>query len=282
MKARCRLLVDNPQPPVPKAQIGRLIELEQRNCKSDDVALFDLILEHAKVQQRFYRMSQVHAGMDDVEASKPERRPQKTHGANPGLPVTPSTTPTPSGNAAARTERQQTGAPPTDGGGTGPRIALLPPMLSVEKRCASIAKLKAGGVRSKAARCEDLELTTTAGLVVLRSVPCLVLAGDGDEFLLGHEVLKGLGIDVEQQFSQLANSPLLQDKVDEFPIGDAIPRPADTAEPTNPLDHCSILPSPMAYPKSTLKLTVVYYLFFQIFGAKELALIHRQMSNCFA
>ncbi|KAG3232179.1 hypothetical protein PI124_g22733 [Phytophthora idaei] len=51
MKARCRLLVENLQPPVLKAQITRLINLERRDCKSDDVTLFDLILEHAKVQQ---------------------------------------------------------------------------------------------------------------------------------------------------------------------------------------------------------------------------------------
>ncbi|KAL4093277.1 hypothetical protein PRIC1_010711 [Phytophthora ramorum] len=61
MKARCRLLLENLQPPVLKAQIGRLIELERRDCKNDDVALFDLILEHAKVQQRFHRMSQDYA-----------------------------------------------------------------------------------------------------------------------------------------------------------------------------------------------------------------------------
>jgi hypothetical protein len=45
MKARCRLLVDNLQPAVPKE---RLVELECRNCKTDDVALFNLIIEQPR------------------------------------------------------------------------------------------------------------------------------------------------------------------------------------------------------------------------------------------
>jgi hypothetical protein len=56
LKARCRLLVDGLQPPVLKAQITRLIDLERRECKSDDVASFDLILEDAKLQQWFHRL----------------------------------------------------------------------------------------------------------------------------------------------------------------------------------------------------------------------------------
>lgn len=57
MKARCRLLIKNLQPAVLKEQIQRLVELERRDCKTDDVALFNLILEHAKAQQRFHRLT---------------------------------------------------------------------------------------------------------------------------------------------------------------------------------------------------------------------------------
>ncbi|GMF22478.1 unnamed protein product [Phytophthora fragariaefolia] len=78
MKARCRLLVDNPQPPVLKAQISRLIDLERRDSKSDDVALFDLILEHANVQQRFHRMSQDNAAIGDSKSAKSEQKPQRS------------------------------------------------------------------------------------------------------------------------------------------------------------------------------------------------------------
>ncbi|EEY64875.1 uncharacterized protein PITG_16194 [Phytophthora infestans T30-4] len=82
MKACCRLVVENLQPPVLKAQIGRRIDLERRDCKSDDVALFDLILEHAKVQQRFHRISQDYAGKQDSKTIKPEKKPQREHWLN--------------------------------------------------------------------------------------------------------------------------------------------------------------------------------------------------------
>ncbi|EEY59598.1 uncharacterized protein PITG_12173 [Phytophthora infestans T30-4] len=57
MKARCRLLIENLQPAILKEHIQRLVELERRDCKTDDVALFNLILEHAKAQQRFHRLT---------------------------------------------------------------------------------------------------------------------------------------------------------------------------------------------------------------------------------
>ncbi|KAG3066984.1 hypothetical protein PI125_g23754 [Phytophthora idaei] len=66
----------------------------------------------------------------------------------------------------------------------------------------------------------DLELVTIAGPVSLRSVPCLVLDGDGGAFLLGKDALKRLGIDVDQAIAQLADSTLLVDEDDEFPVGD--------------------------------------------------------------
>ncbi|EGZ07151.1 hypothetical protein PHYSODRAFT_392166, partial [Phytophthora sojae] len=84
MKARCRLLVENLQPPVLKAQISQLIDLERRDCKSDGVALFDLILEHATVQQRFQRMSQGYAGREDSKSAKPEQKSQRVSTSKSG------------------------------------------------------------------------------------------------------------------------------------------------------------------------------------------------------
>ncbi|KAG3051322.1 hypothetical protein PI124_g2468 [Phytophthora idaei] len=52
----------------------------------------------------------------------------------------------------------------------------------------------------------DLELVAIAGPVSMRSVACVILAGDDDEFLLGRDALKTLGIDVQDQFAQLAGS----------------------------------------------------------------------------
>ncbi|RAW21185.1 hypothetical protein PC110_g22371, partial [Phytophthora cactorum] len=77
----------------------------------------------------------------------------------------------------------------------------------------------------------DLERMTIAGPVSIRSVPCLVLSGGGDEVLLGRDVLKGLGIDVEEQLAQLASPLSLDRDMGEFPAGDGIPDPQDAQEP---------------------------------------------------
>eukprot|EP00644_Phytophthora_capsici_P011998 jgi/Phyca11/106652/e_gw1.12.930.1 len=124
----------------------------------------------------------------------------------------------------------------------------------------------------------DLGLTPVAGLVVLRSVPCLVLAGDGDEFLVGHEVLKGLGIDVEQQLSQLAGSPLLEDEVEEFPVGDEYPPPVNATRSfnnsLNPLLERAVANGLPTEHVGAIRDLLVAFL---TFGAKELVLTHRLM-----
>ncbi|OWY94736.1 LOW QUALITY PROTEIN: hypothetical protein PHMEG_00035452 [Phytophthora megakarya] len=58
----------------------------------------------------------------------------------------------------------------------------------------------------------NLELSVVAGMGFIRSVPCLILSGDGDNFLLGRDALKGLGIDTT-----------FTTDVDEVPVGDALP-----------------------------------------------------------
>ncbi|ETI44580.1 hypothetical protein F443_10707 [Phytophthora nicotianae P1569] len=69
----------------------------------------------------------------------------------------------------------------------------------------------------------DLELVTIAGTVSLKSVTCVVLPGDGDEFLLGRDALRTLGIDVEAQLTQLAGPSLFADDNDDFPVDDGLP-----------------------------------------------------------
>lgn len=70
-------------------------------------------------------------------------------------------------------------------------------------------------------------------------------------FLLGRDVLKGLGIDVEQQLAQLAGPSLLEDETDEFPVGDAIPVPQDAAGLVNGFARYSTELQPMACRQST-------------------------------
>ncbi|POM74029.1 Hypothetical protein PHPALM_9063 [Phytophthora palmivora] len=255
MKARCRLLVENLQPPILKAHITRLIDLERRDCKSDDVALFDLILGHAKVQQRFLRMWQDYTAKGDSKAAKPDRKSQKTSHAGASAKAekarsTPSAA-QPSASAGChehcptatdvkketaqaryQAEKEQrtrafhskaahTGTtrnivrtnglleiPPSD------QFALFPVSVTLADGRPEICGMEV---------VLDLELVTIAGHVSLRSVPCLILEGGGDEFLLGKDALKRLGIDVDQALAQVADSTLLADEDDEFPVGDELP-----------------------------------------------------------
>ncbi|POM62149.1 hypothetical protein PHPALM_28729 [Phytophthora palmivora] len=313
MKARCHLLVENLQPPILKAQITRLIDLERRDCKSDDVALFDLILEHAKVQQRFHRMSQDYAAKGDSKAAKPDRKPQKTGHAGASVKAE-SARSTPSAaqpSASARVPRASR-PPPQEGCLVCKGAHWLkdcPTATDVQKETARARyqaekEQRTQAFRSKAAHTGttrnivringllevpyiadtgadqsvvssamvdslravqpdlrtnslsspisvtladgrpelcgmevvlDLELVTIAGHVSLRSVPCLILEGDGDEFLLGKDALKRLGIDVDQALAQLADSTLLADEDDEFPVGDELPNLKST--PITTLDQ---------------------------------------------
>ncbi|KAE8997546.1 hypothetical protein PR002_g19001 [Phytophthora rubi] len=312
MKARCRLLVENLQPPVLKAQISRLIELERRDCKSDDVALFDLILEHAKVQQRFHGMSQDTTAKRDVKTNKQVRPPQRSSDGSSKDGASRVSAPAPTAPRGAVATPRPPRLPPQDGCLVCKGAQWLkdcPTATNAQKEAArqqyqAAKEQRAGSVRSKAVRagatrnlvrvngllevayiadtgadqsvipsamadslravqpglgivplgspvsvtladgsvqvCKmevvlDLELVTIAGAVNLRAVPCLVLEGEGDEFLLGKDALKRLGIDVDQTLAQLADSTLLEDEEDEFPVGDELP--GDASTPITTLDE---------------------------------------------
>ncbi|ETI33649.1 hypothetical protein F443_19692 [Phytophthora nicotianae P1569] len=81
MKARRAILVENIQHAMLKEQIKRLNKYERRDCRTDDAALFDLILEHAWVQQQFHAQS--------VERVAPQTRgqPQQQQNKRASKPV---------------------------------------------------------------------------------------------------------------------------------------------------------------------------------------------------
>lgn len=62
----------------------------------------------------------------------------------------------------------------------------------------------------------DLLLGTAAGLVNVRQVDCLVLNGAEDEFLLGDDTLKPLGINVDRMIEQLTAAGPAADDTDEI------------------------------------------------------------------
>ncbi|KAG6622567.1 uncharacterized protein IUM83_05458 [Phytophthora cinnamomi] len=124
----------------------------------------------------------------------------------------------------------------------------------------------------------DLELMTMAGQVSLRSVPCLVLRGDGDELLLGRDVLKGLGIDVEEQLAQLAEPALLDSENDEFSVGDELPLPHSQSTLST---NCWTAQLGTGYRKSTSVPFAHCLMNSPIFGATQSAQTYQQTSNHF-
>ncbi|GMF47322.1 unnamed protein product [Phytophthora fragariaefolia] len=283
-----------------KAQISRRIDLESQECKSDNVALFDMILEQVKARQRFHRMSQDYAARGD---SKLERKPQRadTSKVGPTLPTTPAALSplAPSRPPQLPRASQAARSPPHDGGlvCNGPHwlrdcsvataqqhdearrkfreakeqrsstlrsrvtryvtptgsvrinvfrgglhaghwadksvvpegivkslFAVQPTLLAISLSTAVGAEMADG----RRVLCDmelrlDLELSTIAGSVSMRLVPCLILPSEGDDFLLGRDALKTLGIDIEDQLSQLASQPILAAEEEEFPVSDNIP-----------------------------------------------------------
>ncbi|ETI37940.1 hypothetical protein F443_16217, partial [Phytophthora nicotianae P1569] len=291
MKARCKLLMENLQPAVLREQIERLVDLERRDCRTDDVALFDLILEHAKAQHRYHQLNKENTPV--AATSRPAKNQVSKSQKQPATTTDRRTKP----GAPAGTRPTKAAKPPVDGclvcGGA--HWLKECPTATEEQRKEALDKFRAAKkqcVRSKAAKgtgslktvrinnlvevmylpdtgadrsiipscvvetlrtvqpdldvlrlqnpvpvtladgraisCVeevkvDLALTTTAGLVHVRDVMCLVLQSEEDELLLGKDTLHGLGIDVDAMLAQLAGDGPLSLEDDEFPLSDAIP-----------------------------------------------------------
>ncbi|GMF46582.1 unnamed protein product [Phytophthora fragariaefolia] len=169
MKARCRLLIENLQPAVLQEQIQRLVELERRECMTDDVALFNFILEHAKAQQRFHRMTK-ESGSARSSQHQPSAGSAGASGQKQGLPcANPSRgagrhEAKPSGERykpAPKPSRQAT--PPLDGCLVchGPHRMCECPTATAEQREEALARYSAsknqGGsvVRSKVVKARE-------------------------------------------------------------------------------------------------------------------------------
>ncbi|OWZ10825.1 hypothetical protein PHMEG_00016252 [Phytophthora megakarya] len=56
-KDRCKILIDNLMPAVLKTDIKRLVSVQHRQAKTNDVQLRRLIVERAKEQQHFHQLS---------------------------------------------------------------------------------------------------------------------------------------------------------------------------------------------------------------------------------
>ncbi|GMF20134.1 unnamed protein product [Phytophthora fragariaefolia] len=261
---------------VGSVEIERLVLLQHKDAKADDVALRDLIMERATAQQHYHLMQ-----MEE----KPDKRQTATvNKKNPESKGKPRT----SGEPAARQAEKKPG--PREGCWVckGAHFAQQCPTATEEQKTearrrldeARARKVKAARVAKSPGRCRvvinevleipfrpdrgadccflpeeylrelqavdtsvhptkldnpvavklaggkvehchfectvDLLLGTKAGPVHVRRVKCLVLPGTEEEFLLGDDLLKSLGIDVDGMIEQLAVGSLEQDDGDDL------------------------------------------------------------------
>ncbi|OWZ14126.1 hypothetical protein PHMEG_00012437 [Phytophthora megakarya] len=209
MKARCRLLIDNLQPLVLKEQIQRLVELERRDCKTDDVALFNLILEHAKAQQRFHRMSKETGAARGSQRQSSSGQKQSTLVAKNvkggGQPDGKS-----GGDRNKATPKPtKSSQPPSDGCLVchGSHWMRECPTATAEQREQALARYRAA-----------------------KYVTCVVMTSDEEELQLGKDTLGDLGINVDDMLAQLAHGADFVDDSDDFEVGDnsqELPAPED-------------------------------------------------------
>uniref|UniRef100_H3H7X8 RNA-directed DNA polymerase n=1 Tax=Phytophthora ramorum TaxID=164328 RepID=H3H7X8_PHYRM len=289
MKARCSILVENIQPTMLREQIERLIKYERRDCKTNDATLFDLILKHARVQQRFHSQAGERTTPQSRAQAPQQQSKRMQKSAKPSHPAGVKKVRTPPRNGclvcrgphwldecptatseqradalaklrAAKNARQEsvqskavlaTARPnmvrvngmvdipyvPYSGADRAmisrsvvASLAEFSPDLKLSKLEAPVAVYLAGGRRIECLEKATvaLELVTAAGPVHMRDVVCLVLDSDMEELLLGNDVMKSLGIDVERMIEQLTGASLLEEK-DEFPVGDEL-IPANSGE----------------------------------------------------
>ncbi|KAE9127791.1 hypothetical protein PF010_g4763 [Phytophthora fragariae] len=83
MKQRCKLLVAGLAPAMLKVEIERLVLLQHKDAKADDVALRDLILERATAQQ--------HYDLMQMEEKPDKRQAATVNKKNPELKAKPRT-----------------------------------------------------------------------------------------------------------------------------------------------------------------------------------------------
>ncbi|KAJ0405363.1 hypothetical protein P43SY_000242 [Pythium insidiosum] len=78
MKHRCELLIEHLASDVVKLEVSRLVKLKYRDAKTDELKLFDIILDRAREQQHHHDMAQEAAGPRQREPKK-NNKSNKNH-----------------------------------------------------------------------------------------------------------------------------------------------------------------------------------------------------------
>ncbi|GMF48756.1 unnamed protein product [Phytophthora fragariaefolia] len=202
-----RILVASLEPQALREEVERTLRFQARNAKENEVALHDLILqkalEYEKMFQRHKREKR-DRGEGDNKSHHPSSRPNKS----------------------AKQELANSGTRIVNGGAPAKHSVQRPKNLKSAESCScavdelmlrdpvTMIRLATPVVNTTMAKHEitcinpvylRLLLNTAAGPVALhKPVECLVIDGDEPEFILGQDVLKQLGIDIDRQLEQLA------------------------------------------------------------------------------
>ncbi|POM74139.1 Hypothetical protein PHPALM_8953 [Phytophthora palmivora] len=241
MKQRCKLLMAGLAPMMLKVEIERLVLLQNKDARTDDVALYDLILQRATAQQHYHLMQ--------LE-EKPDKRV-----ATAGIKKNsePKAKAKPSDEPPAKQKEKKLG--PREGCWIckGAHFAQQCPTATEAQK--DDAKKRLGEARAKAAKAARISKSPGQRRVVLNEVleipfrpdsgadccflpeeylkelqavdssvqatkldhPVRVeLAGTEEEFLVGDDLLKSLGIDVDGMMEQLAGGVPQQEDGDDL------------------------------------------------------------------
>ncbi|OWZ00833.1 LOW QUALITY PROTEIN: hypothetical protein PHMEG_00027895 [Phytophthora megakarya] len=185
---------------------------EKQDAKIDDVALHGLILQRATAQQHYHLMQleekHICGGVHFAQQCPTATDAQKTD-AKKRLD-----------EARAKRRKLPGFRSHLDGAGwpdSGADCCLLPEAFLRELQAVdgSVQATKLDHpVRVELA--VDLLLGTKAGTVHVRRVNCLILPGTEEEFLIGDDLLKSLGIDVDGMMEQLAGGVPKQEDGDDL------------------------------------------------------------------
>ncbi|OWZ01238.1 LOW QUALITY PROTEIN: hypothetical protein PHMEG_00027416, partial [Phytophthora megakarya] len=106
-----------------------------------------------------------------------------------------------------------------DGGCIPDLLQALQPVLQVKYLPTPAATSLADGtkVNCTTSALLNLQLVTSAGVVNMSGVECLVMPTSREEVLLGNTTLQSLGINADQQLARLAQTSTIIEEVDEFP-----------------------------------------------------------------
>lgn len=154
MKSRCKLLMENLAPAMLKTEVKRLVSLQNREAKTDDIALHKLILERAKMQQRYHLMQQ--EVKEERKQSTRSDGAKKTEAKKPDAKSTGAKTATKKSESAGASGSTATPRPPPRDGCyfcKGPHVLSACPTATEEQKRESYQRMREEKIaKAKAAR----------------------------------------------------------------------------------------------------------------------------------